>query len=117
MSGSSGGGGGGGGGGSGGGPPSTPKVDCSMLIFRTTLNSPKPAVIKKLKKDEVLDVVAKTTRGPVVVRTAEGEEAGSITSDQLLRLLECIEEGYSYVAIVHSISGGQVTVEIRPRSN
>lgn len=88
-----------------------------MLIFRTTLNSPKPAVVKKLKKDDVLEVEAKAPRGPVIAKTATGEEAGSITSDLLLRLLECIAEGFSYVAIVRSISGGQVDVEIRPRSN
>lgn len=113
----SGGGGAGGGGGGGGGPPGTPKTDCSMLIFRTTLNSPKPAVVKKLKKDDVLTVEGKSPRGPVVVKTADDEEAGSITSDQLIRLLECIAEGFSYAAIVRSISGGQVDVEIRPRSN
>jgi hypothetical protein len=107
---------GGGGGVGGGGPPSTPKIDCSRLIFRTTLNSPKPAVVRNLKKDQVLEVEAKGPRGPVVVKTRAGEEAGSITSDQLLSLLECIAEGFSYVAVVRSISGGQVDVEIRPRS-
>jgi hypothetical protein len=105
---------GGGGGGGGGGGPS--KIDCSMLIFRTTLNSPKPAVVGTLKKGYALEVKAKATRGPVVVVTSSGDEAGSITGGHLIRLMECLAEDYSYVAIVQSIKSGQVEVEIRPRS-
>jgi hypothetical protein len=104
-----------GGGGGGGGPVSPSRPDCSTLVFRTPLASPKPKVIAKLKKGDQLELIAQTAAGPAIVQTPQGEEAGSITS-RLADLLRCLDEGYKYVAIVMSITGGNVEVEIRPRS-
>jgi len=60
-----------------------------------------------------LDVEAQSPTGPAVVVTESGELAGSLTTSKLLRLLECIEEGFSYVAEIKKISGGDVQVEVR----
>ena len=103
------------GGGGGGGPASPSRPDCSTLVFRTPLASPKPKVIAKLNKGDQLDVVAQSAAGPAVVQTRQGEEGGSITS-RLADLLRCLAEGYMYVATIISITGGNVEVEIRPRS-
>ncbi len=103
------------GGGGGGGPITPSGTDCSRLIIRTPLSSPKPKVVAKLKKGDQLEVVAQSAAGPAIVQTKKGEEAGSITS-RLAELLRCIEEGYSYTATVISITGGIVEVEIRPGS-
>ena len=50
----------------------------------------------------------------MLARTADGRTAGSITAGQMLRLLECIEGGTDYVAVVLSVTGGSVQVEVRP---
>jgi len=103
--------GGGYGGGGGGEQPS-----CDTLVIRTSLSSPKPAVVGKLREKEVLKIVQEGATGPVVAKTADGKTAGSITSGQLLRLMQCIDEGYTYVAIVKAIDKGKVDVEVRPGS-
>lgn len=100
----------------GGGGPATPdtQVDCVSLIFRTTLNSPDPTVVSNLKRRDVLQVSPKTSKGPIEATTDAGEVAGSITAGQMMRLLQCIDDGFEYVAVVLSISGGRV--EVRPKS-
>ena len=106
-----------GGGGPGpGGPSSGPGVDCSTLTFRTTLNSPDPDVVAQLNRGDILGVRAESDAGPIVAVTSEEEVVGSITSSQMAELLRCVDEGYTYVAIVRSISGGRVDVEVRPES-
>lgn len=83
-------------------------------MIRTTISSPKAPVVETLKERDVLRVEKLAATGPVVLKTADGKEAGSITSGQLLRLMQCIDEGYRYVAIVKSIDKGKVEVEVRP---
>jgi hypothetical protein len=106
------------GGGGGGGGPATPdaQVDCTSLIFRTNLNSPDPAVVSELNRRDVLQVSPKTPQGPIEVIANAGKVAGSITAAQMMRLLQCINDGFEYVAVVLSISGGRVEVEVRPKS-
>lgn len=106
----------GGGGGSGGPASPDPQVDCASLIIRTTLNSPDPAVVSKLELRDVLHVSPQTSAGPVEAITDAGEVAGSITARQMMRLLQCIEDGFEYIAVVLSVSGGRVEVEVRPES-
>ncbi len=99
----------GGGGGGGGG-----QVTCETLIVRTALNSPTPEVLPQLREGAVLSI---EVRGrSLVAVTASGEIAGSITSTMMAKILECIKQGYSYVALVKKISGGHCDVEIRPRN-
>jgi hypothetical protein len=86
------------------------------LIFRTTLNSPNPAVVSQLKARDVLQVSPKSSKGPIEAITDAGEVAGSITAGQMMRLLQCIDDGFEYVAVVLSISGGRVEIEVRPKS-
>lgn len=107
---------GGGGGGGGGGLSPSSGVDCARLVIRTTLNSPDPKVVGKLKKGDQLSIEVQGTRGPVVVKNSAGQVAGSITAQQLLDLIKCIDDGYEYVAIVREVAGGKVDVEIRPKS-
>lgn len=99
----------GGGGGSGG-------DNCATLIFTTTLSSPKPSVVAKIKKDDQLAVQAESEKGPALALTTDGSVVGSITSGRLLSLLKCIHEGYEYIGIVKAVNKGQVDVEIRPVS-
>ena len=98
--------GGGGEGGAGGGDP------CS-LIEDTNLNSPVPAVVATLKRGEVLTV--RLVPGPpvrVVVQTAAGLTAGSITGAKLPQIIKCLEAGVDYKADVVSVKGAAVRVRV-----
>ena len=98
--------GGGGEGGAGGGDP------CS-LIEDTNLNSPVPAVVATLKPSEVLAV--RLVPGPpvrVVVQTAAGLTAGSITGAKLPQIIKCLEAGVNYKADVVSVKGAAVRVRV-----
>ena len=100
------------GGGDGGPIPPDDIPACEIMVIRTRLVSPNPAVITKLKKGDQLDVAAKSATGPALV-LYNGGIAGSIMDSRVLRLLECIEKGYDYIALVQSVSGGSCEVEVR----
>jgi len=90
--------------------------DCASLFEETVLNSPNPSVISKLKRDDVLELqVQRKGRAHVLVALKGTEIAGSITSALLAKIIDCIEKGFEYVAIVKTIRGGACTVQIRPK--
>lgn len=99
------------GGGGGGGFDNT---DCSSLQLRTTLSSPKSAVLKTLKKNDQLIVELQKRSGkPIVVaRTDKGQEAGSITSSGLAKLIECLQQNHPFKAVVVSVDGGGCVVDV-----
>ena len=102
----------GGGGGGGGGGYASPAATCSTLVIRTTLNSPKPDVIKTLKVGEILEVSFTPPKGPVEVRKGS-RVAGSITAAEMVQLIECIAKGHKYEAVVTAINEGKVDVTVR----
>jgi hypothetical protein len=102
-----------GGGGGGGGGHVSEGMNCSALTFRTPLNSPKPDVLATLSVGDRLRVVLVPPKGPVEVRTTKDRVAGSITSIQMVQLMNCINKGYEYEAEVKSLSGGRCDIEIR----
>ena len=108
----------GGGGLSGSGDvPGPGGFDCALVSERTILNSPDPAVLAGLKVDDVLTVTLldRSGRRLLAAVAADGRTAGSLTLPLLPRLLECMDQGFQYVAIVVEISGGRCIVHIRPR--
>jgi len=98
----------------GGGPRGNDQVSCETLMTKTILSSPNPEVIPHLKKSQVLDIELRGAS--LIALTADGEIAGSITSSIMARIVECIRQGFEYVAIVENVSGGRCDVEVRPRS-
>jgi hypothetical protein len=87
---------------------------CETLTQVLPLNSPNQAVLNKIRKGNLLDVVAMPSNGVVLVYALfQGEIAGSITSTIFQRIAECIEQGFSYVAEVVEIQGGVCKVKIR----
>jgi ribosomal protein S1 len=94
--------------------PDVSPLPCAKLNVKTTLNSPVPKVLSTLKKDDVLDVSLQGKKGPLVAVTAGGDVAGSITSSQLAKLIECIQDGYTFVAVVLRVDKGMCEVEVRP---
>ncbi len=103
---------GGGGLGSGGGE----RRDCSSLFIDTVLNSPVSKVIAQLKKGDTLKISLEAQKSgkSLVAKTADGKIAGSLTPAEMAQLIECMDEGFHYVAIVVGIDGGQCRVQIRP---
>lgn len=103
--------------GSGGGSWTTPTGDsCERLASETTLTSPDRAVISLLNNGTLLDVeVDDSGARPVVRAMYQGQIAGSITSSIIQRLVECIEDGYQYVAEVQSVQGGTCRVRVHIR--
>jgi hypothetical protein len=101
--------------GPGGPPPPDEPTTCELLVIRTNIASPDPAVLGRLRRGNELPLVASSPKGPVHAMH-DGAIAGSIVGASLMRLLDCMEQGYEYVAIVRRIEGGLCEVEVRLRS-
>lgn len=89
-------------------------VDPCDIVSLTNLNSPNPAVVPTLRPGDVLDV--RLQAGPPRVlqaRTAAGQVAGSITSPEMPRIIDCIRQGVIFVADVVTVRGGVCQVRIR----
>jgi hypothetical protein len=102
------------GGGDGRGPE-IPQIECSRISERTVLNSPVPDVVSILKNGDILEIEVQN-RTSLVAITKEGNIAGALTLPLLPRIVECIEEGFKYVAIVVSVSGGECRVHVKSGS-
>lgn len=113
MSGSSGGGGNSSGaaGGSGIGEAST--GDVCNIVERVPLNSPQAAVVSRLKEGQQLTV---EQRHGVVVALEGANVAGSLTPRRLVELIDCMNQGRQYIAVVLAIRGALCEVEIRPHA-
>jgi hypothetical protein len=101
--------------GAGGGGESCP--DCGSLVVETTLNSPVNGVVALLKKGDKLTVEILDGGGGVqslVAKNVQGQVAGSLTPPSLITILNCIQNGFKYVAIVlNDVAGGIVHVRIQ----
>lgn len=100
------------GGGSGGGDDS---FRCEDLVFTATLNAPPTPVVAAV--GEVLDVQIIDVGGgntAVGAVNSGGNVVGTIT-DRLPSLLQCLEEGVAFEAVVKRAIGTTVfVVEVRP---
>ncbi len=86
------------------------RFDCSTLAFETHINSPIPAEIAKLSVGDILHIDLSNMNGIQVVRvTYQGNVVGGLV-DQNIRIKQCLEQGFSFNAIVRSISGAAVKV-------
>jgi len=103
----------GGEGGAGGGGESS--TDCGSLIVDTILNSPVSAVVALLKKGDRLTVEIQVGGSGVnsLVAKHGGQIAGSLTPPSLTTILNCIQNGFQYVAVVLDVTGGVVRVRIQ----
>ena len=99
----------------GGGPsisrPSS-NESCNDLVIVLNLSSPQGSVIEQLKNGDILSVQSLTDQGPIQVLNNQGELAGTVISREMVRLLNCINQGTSFVAEVLQINGAQCKVQI-----
>lgn len=89
---------------------------CESMVITTQLNSPKPAVVEKIRVGDKLDVASVQMGGTTaVVAMHGGELAGGLASPDLQKLRECLAGGTYYVATVIEKNDGQVTVRVSAR--
>jgi hypothetical protein len=95
--------------------PEPPKSSCDKLTFNSILNSPNPAVVPTLIAGTILQVAGQPRAdGTLVVVALHGNAvAGSITSDLLLRLIDCMNAGHDFVAEITAVRGARVDVHVR----
>lgn len=87
--------------------------DCSSLQMMTVLNSPQPQVLRQLSKGDRLAIeLERTGSARIVVAKFKGFAAGSITGSLLARLIECLEHGEPFSAVVLSVKGGRCEVRV-----
>lgn len=85
-----------------------------MIVLRGPINSPQAAVLAGMAPGNVLQVsVDSSGVAPVlVVQTAGGVRAGSLTMANYLSVIACIGRGYDYEATIMTISGGIYDVRV-----
>ena len=99
--------------GSGGGGGSSgfePILDCDSISFNTDINSPQVDAIRGLKARDRLSVVLDNDK--VVIQRDAGDILGSVNWSSIARLIECLREGFEYVAVVRDIQDGLIRVHI-----
>jgi len=101
-----------GGSGGGGWTPTTPSNPCERIKFRTTINSPQPAIVPSLKPGDVLQVMLQTTPMIAVIVLFNGAVVGALVGTQVNGLVNCIQNGYQYEATVFSVAGGNCVVDV-----
>jgi hypothetical protein len=102
-------------GGGGGGYDPPEESDCSKLRVRTQLRSPDPAVISKLVTGQTLAVRYTAPKGPLLAIAQKGAVAGSIVTSKQVDIVNCINNGFSFVAEVLSVNGGKCEIEVKAK--
>jgi hypothetical protein len=102
--------------GSGGGGPygaSSGSPESCDIVERVPLNSVQGDALEKIKVGDSLDVEVQSNS--LVAKAESGVVVGSLTPSRLAAFLSCIAKGHEYCAIVVTLRGAFVEVEIRPR--
>jgi hypothetical protein len=95
------------GGGGGGGSAD----ECATLAFTAILQSPQPGVVQTLALGTVLNLKSTNGGPPVVAVTSDDRIAGGVIPN-INRVIDCMNNGYTFVAEVTKIDGGAVTVHV-----
>src|SRR4051794_16271588 len=85
--------------------------DCAQLQFETSLASPDPAAVANLAVGDVLTIELIEEPVRSVAAKKDGQIVGAIT-DHLNRLVDCLQRGVPFVALVLSIVGGAIDVDV-----
>ena len=100
--------------GNGGGGGGSSDDDC-IIQFVARIHGPVPGLADLLRVGDVLDVVR--IEGPPIqlgLFNKSNQQVGALAGQrELTRVLNCIENGNSYVAEVQSSSGSMIAVSVR----
>ena len=88
--------------------------ECADIDESTTLLSPDPKVVDKLRVGTV-GAVRLSTDGKILQVTFEGAIAGSIVPEAFDQIIDCIGKNVTFSAEVREIDDGDVTVRIRAK--
>ena len=91
--------------------PSMPSSPCGNLVFNAVINSPQPSVVGRLTIGESL-LLALGPGSQSVIVLHNGDVAGSLTGTQVAQLINCLNSGFIYHAIVVSLNGGKCVVRV-----
>lgn len=91
--------------------PPPPPNPCAALVINSTVNSPNAQVLSTLKVGDVLDVVL-LPGGQSVIVQHQGNVVGALTGAHIARLIDCMNSGFLYQAIVQTLNGGQCVVRV-----
>ncbi|MBD3833028.1 MAG: hypothetical protein IE910_06745 [Brevundimonas sp.] len=85
-----------------------------MITLRGPVNSPQAAVLSGMAVGDTLRVAVDSSGvAPVlVVETAAGNRAGSLTMANYLLVIGCIDRGHDYEAMIMAINGGIYDVRV-----
>ncbi|GGK71854.1 hypothetical protein GCM10011405_20080 [Rufibacter glacialis] len=102
--------------GGGGRPPrgagKVSEMSCENLVIHTQLSSPKAAVLINVNKDDILELSLSSPTGPCLVFHRE-QEVGAIINADLKKIIDCMNQGHDYIAIVRSVEGGKCSLKIK----
>ena len=86
------------------------------IVQQASLNSPRADVIETMSVGDVLAISLNLGGDrPVLEVVSPSGVAGALTHRGHLTLIECIEKGREYKAVVFSKSGGAVEVRVEPK--
>ncbi len=98
-------------GGGSGGVSFEPVKTCDSISFNTDINSPQEDALEGLEIQDKLNVVL-SNNTVVVVRQDTNDTLGSINWSSIAKLIECLGDGFEYVATVRDIQDGLIKVHI-----
>lgn len=101
--------------GTGGGGGGVVSVDCGDFYTETIINSPNALFLESLEEADILDV-ALSESDQIMIYDDDANPIGSITPDNMANLIDCLDSGYNYIAIVEEIDGGYCRVSVQPAS-
>lgn len=92
---------------------STKETDCSTLSVKTNLTNPVADVILKLVAGSRLEVIK--VASSIQVMNADGELAGVLLTRDRDRIINCIDSGYEFYAVVLRISGANCEILVKAK--
>jgi hypothetical protein len=81
------------------------------LSFQATLNSPQASVLAQLEVGSVLEVGLASSGSSVEVRF-NGQLAGAVTGTKVAQLINCLNSGFQFRAVVVTLTGGQCVLRV-----
>lgn len=86
--------------------------NCDDFVIKTQLFSPVPIIVNSIKIGDELNIGLMTPAGPCIA-SYHGEIAGTIMCKNMFQLIDCIQRGKVFIAIVRDIFGGNCSITIQ----
>lgn len=94
----------------GGNQKSEDLFDCAKVYFKTNIPSPDVVILSKIIKGDILTLNLAGKRGPIQLLNSNSEFVGNLSSKHIPDLINCMNNGYKYIAEVTEIFGGKCSI-------